>query len=412
MRCLLAFLTLVLPCAASALSDWHDFSLNFRSRLADMEVDGNDGHAASSRIRANIQSQWTNNLTSTFELDYVASALKDEHSDGVRFNGKPVIPDAPGVDLNQAFFSFNIAGADTQVGRQTLSWDEERFIGHIAVWQNEQSFDALSLRYTTLNNFIFNYHYIANAHRIFGMDAGPALRSTDLNFAAEGGKRPLARRGRHRHNTHAIQLAYEGFDYHKFSWFFLDIENKTATRLSSATAGFRYQFNIKHGSWRYHTKLQYAIQDQDDHTKKLDYQHLTLGTGYGEISLFAQYERLDGDGIAAFTTSLATGHEHQGWADLFLTTPNQGIEDYSLRLLWRHSPWKLDIRYHRFYAVIDDAFNQNNHGDEIDFDISYQIDKQQNFSLRYARFMPNNSSNSALPEVQRVFGTYSLRFNF
>jgi len=39
---------------------------------------------------------------------------------------------------------------------------------------------------------------------------------------------------------------------------------------------------------------------------------------------------LDGDGVKGFTTPLATLHRFQGWADKFLATPVNGIEDLYL----------------------------------------------------------------------------------
>jgi hypothetical protein len=36
---------------------------------------------------------------------------------------------------------------------------------------------------------------------------------------------------------------------------------------------------------------------------------------------------VSGDGVKGFTTPLATLHRFQGWADKFLTTPVNGIED-------------------------------------------------------------------------------------
>jgi hypothetical protein len=41
---------------------------------------------------------------------------------------------------------------------------------------------------------------------------------------------------------------------------------------------------------------------------------------------------LGGDGVRGFSTPLATLHKFQGWADKFLTTPVNGIDDRYLAL--------------------------------------------------------------------------------
>jgi hypothetical protein len=51
-----------------------------------------------------------------------------------------------------------------------------------------------------------------------------------------------------------------------------------------------------------------------------------IGT-YRLYSLGAGVENLDGDGVQAFQTPLATLHKFQGWVDKFLTTPAKGIND-------------------------------------------------------------------------------------
>lgn len=49
------------------------------------------------------------------------------------------------------------------------------------------------------------------------------------------------------------------------------------------------------------------------------------------------YEVLEGDGAVGFSTPLATLHAFQGWADVFLTTPVSGIEDFYLKTAYATS---------------------------------------------------------------------------
>jgi hypothetical protein len=52
-----------------------------------------------------------------------------------------------------------------------------------------------------------------------------------------------------------------------------------------------------------------------------------LTATYRQYSLGAGYEALQGDGTKGFATPLATLHRFQGWADKFLATPVNGVDD-------------------------------------------------------------------------------------
>ena len=55
----------------------------------------------------------------------------------------------------------------------------------------------------------------------------------------------------------------------------------------------------------------------------------------GIVTVKAAYESLEGNGARGFSTPLATLHAFQGWADVFLNTPADGVDDASLTLVVR-----------------------------------------------------------------------------
>ena len=59
----------------------------------------------------------------------------------------------------------------------------------------------------------------------------------------------------------------------------------------------------------------------------LDYATAELTATWKQFGLGAGMEILEGNGAKGFTTPLATLHKFQGWADKFLATPANGIED-------------------------------------------------------------------------------------
>ena len=53
---------------------------------------------------------------------------------------------------------------------------------------------------------------------------------------------------------------------------------------------------------------------------------------------------MEGNGVKGFTTPLATLHKFQGWADKFLATPVNGIEDEYVNLSARSRPSAVSTR--------------------------------------------------------------------
>ncbi|MEI8045213.1 MAG: hypothetical protein WCL11_27625, partial [Verrucomicrobiota bacterium] len=53
--------------------------------------------------------------------------------------------------------------------------------------------------------------------------------------------------------------------------------------------------------------------------------------GQASLSGLVGYEVLEGNGTIGFATPLATLHAFNGWADMFLSTPANGLKDFYLK---------------------------------------------------------------------------------
>jgi hypothetical protein len=72
------------------------------------------------------------------------------------------------------------------------------------------------------------------------------------------------------------------------------------------------------------------------------------------VGLKYDYERLKGDGgVKAFQTPLGTNHAFQGFADRFLVTPGDGIQDHFVTLSAKISGFQFSANYHRFVSDRD-----------------------------------------------------------
>ena len=88
------------------------------------------------------------------------------------------------------------------------------------------------------------------------------------------------------------------------------------------------------------------------------------------------------DNKGAFSTPLATLHSFQGFADKFLTTPGDGIEDVYASVFTNILGAKAGVIYHDFEADEGGA----NYGDEIDVVIAKQVHKNVHLLFKYANY--------------------------
>ena len=72
---------------------------------------------------------------------------------------------------------------------------------------------------------------------------------------------------------------------------------------------------------------EFATQETTDGANEADYSLIELGYGFDGYSIIAGLETLGSDdGAYGFQTPLATKHAFNGWADKFLKTPNDGLD--------------------------------------------------------------------------------------
>ena len=106
------------------------------------------------------------------------------------------------------------------------------------------------------------------------------------------------------------------------------------------------------------------------------------------------YELLGGDARAgkSFQTPMATLHKFNGWADLFLTTPQTraygGLQDWYGGLAYRFDGVKAlpglnaAVTYHRF----DSDYGNVRYGDEWDASMGFKLTKHMNVLAKYADY--------------------------
>ena len=324
--------------AAPALADGHapveadglekaikdgTLKLNVRARLgfADFDNGTDTAFAPTIRTRLGYETAPLGGFVGYLEFEDI-QALDDETFNSTQ-NGNTdhaVIADVEATEVNQAWIAYTAdnTGADgtglwsAKLGRQVITLDDHRFIGHVGWRQDQQTYDAL--RFTTdagVAGLTLTAGYIDQVNRIFGEEADVDSESFFVNgtYATAAGPKVT------------------GFVYG------LDFDNSPIN--SSLTVGGR--LTGRHALSADHGALVYAasVATQTDFgDNPVSYDALfysadlawatpdvgTLGVGYEVLG--------SDDGNFGFRTPLATLHKFNGYADVFLVTPNAGLADF------------------------------------------------------------------------------------
>ncbi len=318
-------------------------------------------NAQTLRTRVGFQSGKWYGLSALIEADNV-SRLGDAAYNSTR-NGQSgdyaVVADPDGSEINQALLRYDHALGSAVVGRQRINLDNQRFVGGVAWRQNEQTYDGVLGQLKPLDGLTLSYAYIDNINSIFGPG--------DNRF--DNASNPANIEG-HSHLLNAQYLAMPELTVTAYQYR-LGLDNLLAGNQSSQTSGLRLNGAIAGVSYA----LEYAQQqDYADNPLDLDsdYYLAELGYTFKGVALKAGYEVLGGDagpGNRAFQTPLATKHAFQGWADTFLLTPADGVEDAYVGAVISLLGGNLQAWYHDFRA----ERGSSQYGEEIDLAYAHAI---------------------------------------
>lgn len=351
------------------------FSLNVRARYEFVTQDNLplDSHAGTIRTRFGFTTASLYGLQGMLEAENIL-ALDEEAYNAAGANrqpGRPVVADPETTELNQAWMAWTWTNwGSVKVGRQRIVYDNHRFIGDVGWRQNMQTYDAASLVVAPAARVTAQYAYIWDVRRVFGNVSG--LPPANRDFESDS----------HLVNvswTVGPALRVTGYTY------LLDLENAAGFNQSCATYGGAVSGSCP--VWE-NVKLDYRAElawQTDYRRSQLDYSapyHLLelSGTMRG-WTLGAGWERLGSDNGSGFRTPLATLHAWNGWADVFLTTPNTGLRDY-YAFVQVTLPGEIPVRavYHKFEADRRGA----DFGQELDLLATKRLGKHWTFLTKYA----------------------------
>ena len=365
-------------------------SLRYRYETVsdDAVASGKDAQASTLRTALSYRTAAYKKWSLFLEAENVAAVGDDNYNNrGAgslwnRVGDRPVVADPAITELNQAYGRWDNGTTKVTVGRQEILLGDQRYVGAVGWRQNHQSFDAVSVASTAQNKWTLHYSFIDTVNRIFGDHQEMAGHLANARYSWE--------------SVGALTLYGFVLDYDQ------------AAALSTSTFGAELVGTRElEGGWKLLYELEAAQQsDVGDNPSNVDagYFHASLGAG-GKVTFKVGLEHLEGspeDG--QFRTPLATLHKFNGWADKFLATPANGLEDLYLQVGGKTATglgWL--IFYHDFSATTGGA----SYGTETDVQLTYETKKGVGLGLKGALY--DADSHAQDTDKWMLWATYGFK---
>lgn len=372
--------------AGDALSLAADF--RYRAESVDLAGAAEDALASTLRSRLTLTGQPAIEWSWAVEVDDVRVIGAERYNS--TSNGQfryPVVADPEGTDLNRAALAWLRDDVSLRAGRQRIVHGSERFVGGVAWRQNEQTYDGLRAQWQLSDTASLDMSYVGSVRRIFGPDDGaqPASWDGDSLF------------------LRAVWQPAGNIELRPFAYRLEvnpDADFGPAVTVDNSTDTVGIEADWSAGP----LTLRGAYARQWDHgDSELDYAaNYSLAQGsynFGTLRLEITREVLGSDNNIGFRTPLATLHKFQGWADVFLTTPRDGIEDTSLAFQGSEENLTWRVVGHRFAAERGDA----GYGHEFDLDVSWQMNERLSFQFRFAVFDADSAAARQYRDVRKAW---------
>ncbi len=356
-------------------------TVNLRPRYEFGDQEGlRSSHAGTLRSRLGILSGTYAGIQAFAEYEGTITADRESYQaasvHGLGQN-RTIIADPESHELNQLWLSFDgwIPASMVKVGRQGINLDNQRYVGTVAWRQNMQTFDAVTVEAKPMDELTMIYGYVNHVERIFG--SGDIANPAHTDFDG---------------HSHLINVACGKLVL--FAYFF-DLENDAGAANSNQSFGAHLtqplfdEFLTLYGEYGYQTD---AFDSPLDYGA--NYFHATASFDTKPVGLLFGYEYLGSDNGVGYKFPLGTNHAFNGYADKFLSTPAQGLQDAYVSGS-AELPFDLTgkLYYHKFHAVSGGA----NFGDEVDLVLIKKLNDNLTILGKYAYFW----SDGDFADIQR-----------
>ncbi len=362
-----------------------DMRLRYETNDQDNALE--DASALTLRTRIGYTTGSVDGFSATIEMEDNRIVLgQGEYSvppAGVNTGVYSVIADPEFTELDQGFIQFKSGGFVAKAGRQVITFDGHRHVGHVGWRQDRQTFDAVSAQYSDGKDFTVKYAYVTQRNRIFGEAADLDSKDHMLNAS---------------YKTSVGTIV--GYSY------LLEVDNDTDNALDTYGVSFKGGTTLSDVKVSY--AAEYATQSNESAAADFDTDYLMLEVGatFSGITAKLGQETLGSDdGAKGFATPLATLHKFNGWADLFLATPNEGLVDTYISLGGKALKGSWTVVYHDFEADVASA-TVDDLGSEVDFLFATKFSKNYSAGLKYAAY----SGDGGKPDTDKLWVWVGAKF--
>lgn len=346
-------------------------NLDIRFRYESVEQDNavDDARALTVRTHLGYTTGSYKNFSAKIEVEDVRNAAGiDDYTVGPT-GFKPgiysVIADPEHTELDQGYIKYKSSSLETKIGRQVLTYDNHRFVGHVGWRQDRQTFDGLSIKNSPTKDLNINYSYLNKRNRIFAEIADIDSKDHLINVSY---KSPIGK--------------ITGYGY------LLETDNNTENALDT------YGFSLKGGKdLTYHIEL--AEQTSESSTTDFDASYLMLeaGKNIAGLKIKLGYEQLGSDDANyGFSTPLATLHKFNGWSDQFLSTPKTGLIDTYVSVGGKLNKGKWLAVYHDF-STDESTTSVSDLGSELNLLFVKKLDKNYSTGLKFASYSAGDTAS-------------------
>jgi len=369
-----------------------------------------DANANTIRARLGYDTGYWNNFQLGFDFDQIWTVGGATYNS--TRNGKtayPTIADPSMTALNRLTLTY-ASDFDTKfvIGRQRLLIGNQRFVGNAGWRQHEQTYDSLSAVNTSITDLTFTYAYLYRVNRV----NGPAIPVPSTTNPAATGQANYFKS-----DSHVMDAVYIGIDNLRLEAysFLLDLSapgfatsvaQQTATsRLSTATYGGRADYNFPIAE-DVGAKVTGEFAHQTNYANNplsisLNYWLGEASASYAGITGLVGYEVLEGNGTIGFATPLATLHAFNGWADMFLTTPANGLKDLYFKASYAIPADFLEMKSLTGIVTYHDFTTDNlsaDIGSEWDASLELAVDNNASVLAKYATYQSSGTAFGGFPD--------------
>lgn len=317
-------------------------------------------------------------LKAFIEFEDVSSLGDEDYNSGTTGYGNKktqygVIADPELTQVNQGY----LEGYGFKAGRQKVVFDNARFVGDVGWRQNDQTFDGVSYSNSTLvKDLTLSADYLTRVNNIYGVTRKVSA--------------PM------------LNVRYAGYAPAKVSVFYYGVEEKSAVTTSVQHTGIKVDGVISNFLYEASYADQQAYADGTAAgTPDAHYTDLQLGYKFGPVTVKVEQEVLE----KGFKTPLATLHAFNGWADRFLTTPTNGLEDVNVKVLAKFADYNFVLAAHDFKAEA----TGDNFGQEVDFSVGKPLTAKLNALFKVASFNADGSVAGFKNDTTKVWLQFAYK---